>query len=81
MAELGLFGLTIESEYGGQGGGQLELVLMGLALGYHSHSVAITPGAATSLGSKPIQLFGSDAQKTRAPPRARRGQEDDRASA
>jgi alkylation response protein AidB-like acyl-CoA dehydrogenase len=63
MAELGLFGLPIEAEYGGQGGGQLELVLMGLALGYHSHSVAITPGAAASLGSKPIQLFGTEAQK------------------
>jgi alkylation response protein AidB-like acyl-CoA dehydrogenase len=63
MAELGLFGLTIETERGGQGGGQLELVLMGLALGYHSHSVAITPGAAASLGTKPIQLFGSEAQK------------------
>jgi short-chain 2-methylacyl-CoA dehydrogenase len=63
MGELGLFGLPIESEYGGQGGGQLELVLMGLALGYHSHSLAITPGAATSLGSKPIQLFGSAEQK------------------
>ena len=46
MAALGLFGVPIEAEYGGQGGGQLELVLMGLALGYHSHSVAITPGAA-----------------------------------
>ena len=63
MAALGLFGVPIEAEYGGQGGGQLELVLMGLALGYHSHSVAITPGAAASLGSKPIQLFGSEAQK------------------
>ncbi len=65
MGELGLFGLPIETEYGGQGGGQLELVLMGLALGYHSHSVAITPGAATSLGSKPIQLWGSEEQKRR----------------
>ncbi len=63
MGELGLFGLPIESEFGGQGGGQLELVLMGLALGYHSHSFAITPGAATSLGSKPVQLFGDAAQK------------------
>jgi alkylation response protein AidB-like acyl-CoA dehydrogenase len=63
MGEMGLFGLPIESEYGGQGGSQLDLVLMGLALGYHSHSVAITPGAATSLGSKPLQLFGTEAQK------------------
>jgi alkylation response protein AidB-like acyl-CoA dehydrogenase len=63
MGDLGLFGLTTETEYEGQGGGQLELVLMGLALGYHSHSVAITPGAATSLGSKPLQLYGTPTQK------------------
>jgi alkylation response protein AidB-like acyl-CoA dehydrogenase len=35
----------------------------GLALGYHSPSVAITPGAATSLGIKPVQLCGRDDQK------------------
>ncbi|MGE3164529.1 MAG: acyl-CoA dehydrogenase family protein [Planctomycetota bacterium] len=63
MGELGLFGLPIAPEYGGQGGGLTELVLMGLALGYHSQSVAITPGAAVSLGSKPIDTFGNDAQK------------------
>ncbi|MSR74848.1 MAG: hypothetical protein EXS14_05180 [Planctomycetes bacterium] len=63
MGELGLFGLPIGTEYDGQGGGQLELVLMGLALSYWSQSVAITPGAATSLGSKPLMLFGNEAQK------------------
>ncbi len=63
MGELGLFGLPIEEQYGGQGGDQTDLVLMGLALGYHSQSVAITPGAALSLGAKPLQLCGTDAQK------------------
>ena len=63
MGELGLFGLTVAEQYGGQGGGQMELVFMGLALGYHSQSVAITPGAAASLGIKPLQLCGSEAQK------------------
>ncbi|MCB9890184.1 MAG: acyl-CoA dehydrogenase family protein [Planctomycetes bacterium] len=63
MAELGLFGLPIEERYGGQGGDHTDLVLMGLALGYHSHSVAITPGAAISLGAKPLQLCGTEAQK------------------
>jgi len=63
MADLGLFGLTVAEEYGGQGGSQMDLILMGLALGYHSQSVAITPGAATSLGMKPLQLCGSAAQK------------------
>src|SRR5687768_4741779 len=57
MGELGLFGLPIGEEYGGQGGDQTDLVLMGLALGYYSQSVAITPGAAISLGAKPLQLF------------------------
>ncbi len=63
MGELGLFGLPVPEEFGGQGGGLTELVLMGLALGYHSHSVAITPGAAVSLGCNPILKFGNDAQK------------------
>ncbi|HMQ23343.1 MAG TPA: acyl-CoA dehydrogenase family protein, partial [Planctomycetota bacterium] len=63
MADLGLFGLPIEEAYGGQGGDHTDLVLMGLALGYHSHSVAITPGAAISLGAKPVQLCGTEAQK------------------
>jgi alkylation response protein AidB-like acyl-CoA dehydrogenase len=64
MGDLGLFGLTVAEEYGGQGGTMLDLVLMGLALGYHSQSVAITPGAAASLGTKPLQLCGRDDQKS-----------------
>ena len=64
MADLGLFGLPIEERYGGQGGDHTDLVLMGLALGYWSQSVAITPGAALSLGAKPVQLCGSEEQKT-----------------
>lgn len=63
MGEMGLFGLPIEEVYGGQGGDQTDLLLMGLAIGYHSQSVAITPGAAISLGAKPIQLCGTEKQK------------------
>lgn len=63
MAELGLFGLPISEEYSGQGGGMTELVLLGLALSYHSQSVAITPGAAVSLGAKPLDRFGNREQK------------------
>jgi alkylation response protein AidB-like acyl-CoA dehydrogenase len=63
MGDLGLFGLPIEEEFGGQGGDQTDLVLMGLAIGYHSMSAAITPGAAISLGAKPLQLCGTEAQK------------------
>ena len=63
MAELGLFGLPISEKYSGQGGDHTDLVLMGLALGYHSQSAAITPGAAISLGAKPLQLCGTEKQK------------------
>lgn len=73
MGEMGLFGLPISPEYEGQGGGQLELVLMGLALGYHSQSVAITPGAATSLGSKPLMLCGTPEQRRAHLPDLARG--------
>lgn len=63
MGEMGLFGLPIEEQYGGQGGDQTDLILMGLAIGYHSQAAAITPGAAISLGAKPLQLCGTEAQK------------------
>ena len=63
MGQMGLFGVTVSEDYGGQGGNQLDLILTGLALGYHSQSLAITPGAATSLGAKPLQLFGTEKQK------------------
>lgn len=63
MGEMGLFGLPIAEEYGGQGGDHTDLCLMGLAIAYHSQSVAITPGAALSLGAKPLQLCGTPAQK------------------
>ncbi|MEO0477908.1 MAG: acyl-CoA dehydrogenase family protein [Planctomycetota bacterium] len=63
MGEIGLFGLPIDEEYGGQGGDMSDLVLMGLAIGYHCQSAAITPGAAISLGAKPLQLCGTEEQK------------------
>jgi len=74
MARLGLFGLPIPEEYDGQGGNHTDLVLMGLALGYHSQSVAITPGAAVSLGAKPILLCGSEEQKRQHLPALARGE-------
>ncbi|MEM7200303.1 MAG: acyl-CoA dehydrogenase family protein [Planctomycetota bacterium] len=74
MGELGLFGLPIAEEHGGQGGDQTDLVLMGLALGYHSQAVAITPGAALSLGAKPLQLCGTDEQKREHLPALARGE-------
>jgi alkylation response protein AidB-like acyl-CoA dehydrogenase len=74
MGELGLFGLPIAEQYGGQGGDHTDLVLMGLALGYHSQAVAITPGAAVSLGAKPLQLCGTEEQKKAHLPALARGE-------
>ncbi len=74
MGAMGLFGLTVDEQYGGQGGDLMDLVLMGLALGYYSHSVAITPGAAASLGIRPIQLRGTEAQKLAHLPDLAQGQ-------
>lgn len=74
MAHLGLFGLPIPEEFGGQGGDHTDLVLMGLAIGYHSQSVAITPGAAISLGAKPLLLCGTEDQKREHLPALARGE-------
>lgn len=74
MGEMGLFGLPIPEEFGGQGGDHLDLLLMGLALGYHSQSVAITPGAAISLGAKPVMLCGTQEMKAAHLPDLARGE-------
>ncbi|MCA8952953.1 MAG: acyl-CoA dehydrogenase family protein [Planctomycetes bacterium] len=74
MGQLGLFGLPIPEEYGGQGGDHTDLVLMGLAIGYHSQSVAITPGAAISLGAKPLLLCGTEEQKREHLPALAKGE-------
>ncbi|HIA27326.1 MAG TPA: hypothetical protein EYN79_04280 [Planctomycetes bacterium] len=63
LGQMGIFGLPVPEEFGGQGGGLTEVVLSGLALGYQSHSIAITPGAAVSLGVNPLLLAGSEEQK------------------
>lgn len=63
LGKMGIFGLPVPEQFGGQGGGLTELVLAGLALGYQSHSIAITPGAAVSLGVSPLLTSGSDGQK------------------
>jgi alkylation response protein AidB-like acyl-CoA dehydrogenase len=73
MGEMGLFGIPIHEDYGGQGGDHIDLLLMGLALGYHSQSVAITPGAAISLGAKPLQICGTEEQKRAHLPDLARG--------
>jgi short-chain 2-methylacyl-CoA dehydrogenase len=65
MAELGLMGIPIPEDYGGAGGDTLAYAIAIEELTRVDSSVAITVAAHTSLGTMPIFLFGSAAQKER----------------
>ena len=72
LAKLGLFGLTIDEEYGGSGGTarQLAIVVEEIARGCGSTSVIYI--AHLSLCANFIHTFGTDSQKRRyVPPLAR----------
>jgi short-chain 2-methylacyl-CoA dehydrogenase len=63
MAQLGLFGLPIPEEYGGQGADYLALCVAIEELARVDSSLAITLEAATSLGALPILRFGTEEQR------------------
>jgi len=62
LAESDLFAIFIPEEYGGLGGGCLELCIATEELSKVCGGVAVSY-AATALGAYPIILFGSDEQK------------------
>ncbi|HEX4521473.1 MAG TPA: acyl-CoA dehydrogenase family protein [Gaiellaceae bacterium] len=63
LGELGLMGIPFPEEYGGAGGDSLAYALAVEELARVDSSVAITMCAHTSLGTQPIYLFGTEAQK------------------
>lgn len=63
MAELGLFGITVSPEYGGQGMDYLSYILAVEELARVSASQAATVAAANSLGIGPLYNFASENQK------------------
>ncbi len=63
MGELGLFGMVVSPEYGGQGLDYLAYVVACEELARVDGSQAATVTAANSLGIGPIYYFGSEAQK------------------
>jgi short/branched chain acyl-CoA dehydrogenase len=63
MAELGLMGMPIPEEYGGGGADTVAYAIAIEELTRVDSSVAITVAAHTSLGTMPILLYGSEAQK------------------
>ncbi len=69
LGGLGLMGIPFPEEHGGGGGDTLAYVLAVEELARVDSSVAITLCAHTSLGTQPIFLFGSDAQKAEWLPR------------
>ncbi|AUX08134.1 acyl-CoA dehydrogenase [Halalkaliarchaeum desulfuricum] len=63
LGELDVMGVPIDEEYGGLGGDQLMYALVTEELGRVSGGIGLSYAAHVSLGSKPIELFGTDAQK------------------
>src|SRR5690625_4202248 len=63
MGEMGLFGLPIPEEYGGQGGDYFTLCLALEEVAKVDQSVAITLEAGVSLGMMPLLKFGTEEQK------------------
>ncbi len=64
LAASDLFQVFVPEEYGGMGGGVMDLVLVTEELSRAESGVAVSY-AASALGSFPIILFGSDEQKRR----------------
>jgi short-chain 2-methylacyl-CoA dehydrogenase len=63
LGELGLMGIPFPEEHGGGGGDSLAYALVVEELARVDSSVAITLCAHTSLGTQPIYLYGTEAQK------------------
>lgn len=74
MAELGLMGIPIPEEYGGAGTDTASYAIAVEELTRIDSSVAITVAAHTSLGTMPIYLYGTEAQKQEWLPRLASGE-------
>jgi len=74
MAELGLMGIPIPEEYGGAGADTVSYAIAVEELTRIDSSVAITMAAHTSLGTMPIYLYGTEAQKREWLPRLASGE-------
>ena len=63
LSDLDMMGVPIAEAYGGLGGDQLMYALVTEEIGRVSGGIGLSYAAHTSLGAKPIELFGTDAQK------------------
>jgi len=69
MRDLGLFGLIFPEQYGGSGAETLMYVMAVEEISRACASTGITLAAHVSLGTAPIYMFGTDAQKRKFLPR------------
>ncbi len=74
LGALGWMGIPFPEEYGGAGADTLAYALTVEELARVDSSVAITLAAHTSLGTQPIYLFGTEAQKREWLPRLTAGE-------
>ncbi|MFB6353270.1 MAG: acyl-CoA dehydrogenase family protein [Halobacteriales archaeon] len=65
LGELDMMGVPVAEEWGGLGADQLTYALVTEELGRVSGSVGLSYAAHVSLASKPIEHYGTDAQKER----------------
>mgnify|MGYP003625521351 CR=1 FL=1 len=65
FGELGLFGLTIPEEYGGQGLGMIELAIVIEEISKRSAAAAMCAAISLSFGAMPILKMGNAEQKVR----------------
>jgi alkylation response protein AidB-like acyl-CoA dehydrogenase len=65
LAELDVMGIPVDEAYGGLGGDQLLYAVVTEELGRVSGGIGLSFAAHTSLGAKPIDQFGTPAQKER----------------
>ncbi|RJP74929.1 MAG: acyl-CoA dehydrogenase [Candidatus Zixiibacteriota bacterium] len=73
FAEAGFYGVYIDEQYGGSGGGVMELCLVTEELSRACGGISLAV-AATALGAFPIILSGTDEQKQRWLPAISRGE-------
>jgi len=72
FADAGIFGISIEEQYGGMGGGIMDNVIAVEELSKVDGGIALSV-AATGLGTYPIMIGGTDAQKQKYLPRVASG--------
>jgi alkylation response protein AidB-like acyl-CoA dehydrogenase len=75
LAEMGAFGIKIETKYGGLGLSQTNYCRTGMLLGSHCGNLAALISAHQSIGvPQPLILFGTEAQKRKFLPRIAKGE-------